>query len=128
MDARLREQVRARASHRCEYCRIRQDADPLFRFHIEHIVPRQHEGSDTSDNLALACGHCNRRKGPNLAAIGPATGSVVSLYHPRQQVWAEHVSIELGVVTGLTEIGRATVRLLQMNEPRRIDIRLESQE
>ena len=69
MDAALRRQVRQRAHDRCEYCLTRQEDDPLFPFHIEHIRPRQHEGSDDLQNLALACYHCNRHKGPNLTAI-----------------------------------------------------------
>jgi 5-methylcytosine-specific restriction endonuclease McrA len=35
-----------------------------LRFHIEHVIPRQHGGSDDADNLALACPDCNLRKGP----------------------------------------------------------------
>src|SRR5437016_3905081 len=39
------------------------------RFHVEHIVARQHGGSDTVENLALACPECNRHKGTNLTGI-----------------------------------------------------------
>ena len=56
MEARLRQSVRQRAKNRCEYCRLHQDFEPL-RFHIEHIIPRQHGGKDSSENLALACHH-----------------------------------------------------------------------
>jgi hypothetical protein len=125
MDAALRNLVRARAENRCEYCGIAQSADPLFRFHIEHVVPRQHGGMDDTDNLALACGHCNRHKGPNLTAIDPDSDAVVTLYHLRQKQWEEHFELAAGVVTGMTPVGRATVRLLRMNDGSRTDLRSE---
>ena len=55
MDERLRQTVRERADHRCEYCFLPQDAEPFFAYHVEHIVARQHGGSDDNENLALAC-------------------------------------------------------------------------
>lgn len=67
MDERLRQGVHARASNRCEYCGLPQTAEPFFAYHIEHIVARQHDGSDDLENLA--CYHCNARKGPNLSAL-----------------------------------------------------------
>jgi hypothetical protein len=50
----------------CEYCHLPSRFCPLT-FHVDHITPRQHGGSTEPDNLALACLHCNRHKGPNLA-------------------------------------------------------------
>ena len=116
--AELRRLVIWRAGNRCEYCRIDQDALPFFRFHLEHIVSRQHDGPDDPHNLALACGHCNRYKGPNLSALDPISGWLVPLYNPRAAVWLEHFDLMPGgEVVGLSDIGRATVRLLRMNEP-----------
>jgi hypothetical protein len=123
MDAALRESVRSGAANRCEYCRIHQDAEPMFRFHVEHVIPRQHGGIDDLENLALACGHCNRRKGPNLTAIEPQTGYITPLFNPRSQVWEEHFKLDGGVISGSTPIGRATVLLLQMNSTRRVHFR-----
>ena len=54
MDERLRQTVRERADHRCEYCCLRQEAEPFFAYHVEHIVARQHGGTDDNANLALA--------------------------------------------------------------------------
>jgi 5-methylcytosine-specific restriction endonuclease McrA len=42
--------------------------------HIEHIIAKQHGGSDDSENLALACHRCNVRGGPNLTGIDPRRG------------------------------------------------------
>ena len=51
MDAQTRELVWRRAGQRCEYCRIHQDDEPFYRFHVEHVVAKQHAGSDDPDNL-----------------------------------------------------------------------------
>jgi 5-methylcytosine-specific restriction endonuclease McrA len=64
MSAALRQLVRDRAGHRCEYRHVRQADDPFFTFHVEHIVPRQHGGATVESNLALACHHCSLHKGP----------------------------------------------------------------
>ena len=56
---------------RCEYCRLPQSALPLARFHIEHVIARQHRGGDSPGNLALSCHHCNLHKGPNLSGVDP---------------------------------------------------------
>lgn len=61
--------VRSTASKRSEHCRIHQESDPLFRYHIEHAIPRQLGGSSEANNLALACGPRNRYKGSNLSAF-----------------------------------------------------------
>ena len=123
MEAALRELVRQRAADRCEYCRIRQVDDRFFRFHIEHITPRQHGGEATEVNLALSCHHCNLHKGPNLTGIDPETGVIAVLFNPRTQMWGQHFSLRSGVVVGRTPTGRATVRVLAINAPDRVDIR-----
>ena len=83
--------VRRRACGRCEYCRLPQSA---FRrpFHIEHIVARQHGGSSSLHNLALACWSCSLKKGPNLSGVDPKTGDVTALVHPRKDDWEAHFS------------------------------------
>ena len=83
IDAAARNFVRRRADNRCEYCLLRQEYS-RNTLHIEHIVAKQHGGSDDLENLALACHRCNLYKGP-----------------------------------------RATVLLLGMNHPRRLDLRTE---
>ncbi len=68
MDGQTQNFVRGRAQDRCEYCRIPQ-AVVISRFHVEHVIAKQHGGSDDESNLALACDRCNAFKGPNLSAI-----------------------------------------------------------
>ena len=125
MDAADREQVRRRAVDRCEYCRLPQAATPFFTFHVEHIRARQHQGSDDPENLALACPDCNAFKGPNLTTVDPQTDAVIPVFNPREQVWDEHFAMQGPQVVGLTPTGRATVRLLNMNEEQHMEMRAE---
>lgn len=104
---------------------MHQDQDPFYRFHVEHIIPRQHGGPDDETNLALACHHCNLHKGPNLAGIDPAAKAIMPLFHPRQQNWNDHFELFGTLVRGLTAIGRTTVVVLAMNAPIRQELRAE---
>jgi hypothetical protein len=123
MDASTRKLVRERAADRCEYCGLRQSAFPALRFHVEHIRAHQHGGSDDPSNLALACGHCNRHKGPNLAGIDPETGQMAPLFNPRQDDRSEHFAVRGIVIFGLTPVGRATVNVLAMNSQTQLENR-----
>ncbi len=125
MDASTRELVWSRAAHRCEYCRIHQEDEPFYRLHVEHIVAKQHGGTDDPDNLALACHHDNDHKGPNLSGIDPETGKVVRLFHPRRQRWNRHFHFEGPAIVGRTQCGRATVAVLALNAPDRVELRAE---
>lgn len=115
MDETLRQFVRERAGHRCEYCRLPQDAAPFLRFHVEHIQATQHVLDDSESNLCLACPRCNLQKGPNLATLSPPDRKLIRLFHPREDVWEDHFEMVNGFIVGKTEIGTATARLLLMN-------------
>jgi len=106
-------------------CRRRRR--PPIQFHVEHIVSRQHGGTDDPNGLALACDRCNAYKGPNLTSIDPSTQAVVALFSPRQDAWGDRFVVREGEIPGLTPAGRATVRLLNMNAPRRVELRREWQ-
>ncbi len=103
-----------RAGGCCEYCRI---PHPQYRlpFQIDHIRARQHGGPTTSENLALACFHCNRHKGPNLAGWDPDTQQLVRLFHPRTDHWPEHFEGRGAEIVGRTPVGRVTAQVLAMN-------------
>ncbi len=124
MDATTRDLVRRRADNRCEYCLLPQAHSELTH-HIEHIVAKQHGGSDDAGNLALACHRCNLRKGPNLTGVDPLSGDLVPLFHPRRDQWAEHFLLRGVRIMGITPIGRATVHVLAMNDARRLELRSE---
>jgi HNH endonuclease len=123
MDAALRALVRDRAGNRCEYCRMHQEWFPARRLHVEHIVARQHGGTDDSSNLALACFHCNQFKGTNLSGIDPVTSEVTPLFNPRRDAWDREFLMDGPRIVGLTPIGRVTVRVLAMNAPQRLELR-----
>ena len=125
MDAATRRLVRRRAQERCEYCRLPQTAQPFVTFHVEHIIARQHGGSDDPDNLCVACERCNSSKGPNLTGIDHETGNVERLFDPRHQNWYEHFELRGPVIVGLTSVGRTTVEVLAMNQSRRVQLRAE---
>ena len=84
----------------------------LLNFHIEHIVPKKHHGTDDPDNLAWACIFCNLYKGPNLASFDPEIGELTRLFNPRRDRWEEHFRIEGALIVGLTPVGRTTCWLL----------------
>jgi len=94
-----------------------------LRFHIEHVIARQHGGTDELSNLALACDRCNLCKGPNIAAIDPTTGVLVRLFNPRTDDWTVHFRLHDGIIDGLTDIARATIALMQMNAEHRVLLR-----
>ena len=123
MDDAIRRLVRDRSGNRCEYCLLPQQYAVVVLFHVEHIRARQHGGNDAPANLALACPHCNRFKGPNLTSFDPETDALVPLFNPRTQLWHEHFALVDVMVVGLTPIGCATVRLLNMNAEDRLKVR-----
>jgi len=125
MDAATRDLVRRRANNRCEYCHIPQEATPFILFHVEHIVAKQHvlENRNDPSGLAYACDRCNAFKGPNLSSIDPLTEVKVDLFDPRIDDWDDHFAEHDGRIEGRSPIGRATARLLNMNAPRRVELR-----
>lgn len=88
MNQELARRVRERAGGCCEYCGIPQIALPL-PFQIDHIIAERHAGQTVFENLALACPHCNRYKGPNIAGRDPESGAVVRLFHPRNDLFGD---------------------------------------
>ena len=118
--------VRQRANGRCEYCLLPSRA-MLPPFHIEHVVARQHGGETCLENLAFACGRCNRKKGPNLAGIDPNEGTLTPLFNPRAHLWSTHFEVDprpSGIeIRGKTAIGRTTVLVLGLNDEMRIWVR-----
>lgn len=121
--APLRAQVFERAAGQCEYCHVHQD-DSASRHTMDHVMPLAHEGETDGRNLALACMHCNRAKGSNLSGVDPLTRKIVRLFNPRRQRWSTHFVLEGAAIVGRTPTGRATARLLRMNDPKRLEERL----
>jgi 5-methylcytosine-specific restriction endonuclease McrA len=124
IDRHTRQLVRDRAGNCCEYCRLPQEFSPVAQLQIEHIISRKHGGGDDDHNLALACIDCNLSKSSNLSGIDPATGQTVPLFNPRAQQWHEHFAWQGTILFGLTPIGRATIRVLNINDDERQRVRL----
>jgi hypothetical protein len=123
MDQATRQKVRERAGFSCEYCQLSEVESAFAKLQIEHIVPKKHGGTDELENLALGCIRCNLHKGTNLTGIDPSSGQVVELYNPRTHLWAEHFRWDGCFLTGITAVGRTTIRVLEMNTVERIRVR-----
>ena len=124
LDARsLRQFIRERAGSRCEYCHLLDFAVPVSLFHVEHILAKQHGGADDAGNLAWCCHRCNLHKGPNLSGRDPLTENVARLFDPRRQTWKRHFKWYGAILLGRTQTGRATVAVLDVNEPQRVELR-----
>lgn len=116
MSPGLLRQVWRRAERRCECCHLPASCY-LWPFHVDHIIARQHGGQTTSENLALACLHCNLHKGSNIAGRDANTGRLIPLFHPRQDQWRDHFEWTAAELVGRTPIGRITIQVLAMNDP-----------
>jgi hypothetical protein len=122
MNKGMEQEVRRRARGRCEYCHLPEIAFEL-RHEIDHVIAQKHHGPTTLENLALCCGRCNLHKGPNLSGIDPDTGLIQPLFNPRSDRWRDHFRWNGPVIVGVTPIGRATIDVLVMNDPNRVDTR-----
>lgn len=118
----LRAQVRDRAGGRCEYC-FKPEIVSAYGFHADHIIPPQHGGADELDNLAWACFECNVSKGRDVSSYDFVTRQLTPLYHPRRQRWLDHFEFRQAVIVGLTDVGRVTVRILDLNHPSQLETR-----
>lgn len=122
MPASRRQRVWDRAAGRCEYCRMPQELD-IQPFQLDHIRAQKHAGPTTIANLALSCLPCNSYKGANVAGYDPETDELHPLFNPRSDAWNEHFSWDGAVLCGSTPIGRATIAVLRINLPERIEHR-----
>ena len=105
-----RKRIRQRANLLCEYCHSSEEASAsLFTF--DHLMPQSLGGTDTEDNLALACHRCNGRRYNFTEGTDPETQAIVPLFNPRQNKWSEYFvwSADGQKIVGITPIGRATI-------------------
>jgi hypothetical protein len=111
--------VRERAGGRCEYCHSPEWVCAA-RFTLDHLLPRSLGGTDAPRNLALACRRCNERRYNFTTGRDPNTDQEISLFHPVQDVWAEHFAWTPNGqwIIGTTAIGRATLERLDLNDER----------
>lgn len=113
----LREVVANRASFRCEYCRVHAQ-NSFFAFHIDHIVSLKHGGTTTAENLAYTCQICNLSKGSDIATFLEKSTIPIRFFNPRIDVWDDHFDLdENGFLEAKTDIGSATIKILDLNHP-----------
>jgi glutaredoxin len=118
----LRQQVIERADSKCEYCLFPQSLS-FLAFEMEHIIAQKHGGATTAENLALACPYCNRAKGTDLGSLDPETGQLTPFFNPRTQRWAAHFRLDGAAILPLTDEGRVTATILQLNQSERMQER-----
>lgn len=119
---KLRRLVAERAGGHCEYCRLHED-DAGYPHQIDHIISRKHNGRSVESNLAYACVICNRCKGADVATIYERSNEAIRLFNPRRDMWEEHFKLDGPVIRPLTLVAEATIRVLRMNEPERMEER-----
>ncbi|KAF3889760.1 MULTISPECIES: HNH endonuclease [Nostocales] len=116
--------VSKRAGHRCEYCHAPELVFNL-PFEVEHIIPLSKQGTDSEENLALACRSCNLHKSNRTSGVDPDSNTEVRLFHPRQDQWDDHFQVDAtsGMIVGITAIGRTSVNSLEMNSQPQVTAR-----
>lgn len=122
INAGLRRLVESRAGFVCEYCLIHAN-DTYAGCQVDHVISEKHGGPTVLANLALACSFCNRHKGSDVGSIDKATGKFVRLFNPRTDEWDDHFQLVGVRFAWKTARGEATVRLLKVNHPLRIEER-----
>jgi hypothetical protein len=112
--------VRKRANNLCEYCHA-DERWQFVPFTIDHIIPISNGGTDSFENLALACFHCNRRKS-DKRFVGE-----IPIFNPREMYWNEHFvwSKDFLRILPKTETGKVTIELLELNRERLLIIRAD---
>ena len=114
VSAALRALVARRANYLCEYCLIHEE-DTWFGCQVDHIVSRKHRGESIADNLADACGFCNRFKGSDLGSISKITGLLTPFFNPRTAHWADNFVLRGSLILPISAAGEVTVRILGFN-------------
>lgn len=116
---KIRLAVAKRAGFRCEYCLI-HEADLVVGAHIDHIISIKHGGSSMLQNLAYSCLVCNVNKGSDIATMLLPSENPIRFFNPRKDVWADHFELSNGSILPKSEIGRATVKILDFNALERV--------
>jgi hypothetical protein len=117
--AELRRLVANRADYVCEYCLIHED-DTFLGCEADHIISLKHGGTTESDNLAYACVFCNRHKGSDIGSLVTENDMFVRFYNPRKDKWNLHFQLDGAFIRPISDIGKATSRILDFNTDERI--------
>jgi hypothetical protein len=115
----MRQMVMRRASYCCEYC-LFPEIDAFFPYHIDHIISMKHGGETRLDNLAYACITCNCNKGSDIGTVLLPNRTFIRLFNPREDIWMEHFEWNNRSIIPLSDIGEATIKVLNLNDLNRI--------
>jgi len=116
---KLRKLVAGRAKGHCEYCLL-HESDSYSTFQVDHIISLRHGGKTNPINLAYACLFCNRYKGSDVGTVLLPKHDFVRLYNPRSDNWKEHFDWQGLEMVPLSNIGEATIKILDLNSLERI--------
>lgn len=98
-------------------------SDLFLSFHIDHIIPLKHGGTNDSGNLAYTCPHCNQHKGSDFATLLNDFTGVVLLYNPRTDRWDTHFDATEGEIIAKTRTRQASIKIFRFNQPDLIILR-----
>jgi HNH endonuclease len=115
----MRLTVTRRANSCCEYC-LYPEVFAFFPYHIDHIISIKHGGGTTLDNLAYSCITCNANKGSDIGTVLLPQRHFIRLYNPRIDRWDDHFEWNQSILVALSDIGEATIKVLNLNEMNRI--------
>ncbi len=112
----LRRRPAEQAHGQCGYCPTQENISWVL-LTVEHILPISKSGRTVEENLWLSCRLCNEVKDVLTEATDPESGTMVDLFNPRLQAWADPFawSEDGSRIIGLTPTGRFTVNALSLN-------------
>ena len=73
--------------------------------------------------MHYVCSFCNAAKGSDAAGFDPVSNTLQPLFHPRRDEWDKHFAWIGPRLRGKTPVGRATIVVLRINLPERIEHR-----
>ena len=88
--------VAQRALHHCEYCKA-PEAIFNFPFEVEHITPPGNGGTNSDENLALACRSCNLYKSDFILFQDPFISGYCAAFPSTHRPLARPFCLQLGV-------------------------------
>lgn len=118
--------VRDRYAGRCGYCGV-HEVDAGGELTVDHFIPVTAGGGDEDENLVYACFRCNLFKADFVPTVADRLNGHV-LLHPLHDDLSLHLRVdeETGRLDALTETGRFQIRLLRLNRPALVTMRLQT--
>jgi len=118
------EEVRQRYGGRCGYCGVAEQ-ESGGELSIDHHQPVSAGGDDTDANLIYCCFRCNFYKGDFFPTADDLRQGF-RILHPLHDDVVPHLreNPATGRVEPLTETGRFHAKLLHLNRPQLVELRL----